>query len=48
LNVICDEAKGDKDIQKSLRKLSGKVDLRAKAQEESELQELFKKMKITA
>jgi hypothetical protein len=47
LNVISDEARGDKDIQKSLRKLPGKVDLLAKAQEEAELQELFKKMKLT-
>jgi hypothetical protein len=48
LNVISDEARGDKDIQKSLRKLPGKVDLLAKAEEEAELQELFKKMKLTA
>jgi predicted transcriptional regulator len=48
LNVLSNEAKGDKEIQKSLRKLPGKVDLVAKAQEEAELQELFKKMKFTA
>ena len=46
LNVINDELKGNKDIQKSLRKSPGKGDLLAKAQEESELRELFKKMKI--
>jgi hypothetical protein len=48
LNVISDEAKGDKDIQKSLRKALKNVDLLAQAREESGLQELFKKMKITA
>jgi len=48
LNVISDEARNDKDIQKSLRKLPGKVDLLTKAQEEAALQELFKKMKLTA
>jgi len=47
LNVINDEVRGDKDIQKSLRKSPEKRDLLAEAQEESELQELFKKMKIT-
>ena len=48
MNVINDEVRGDKDIQKSLRKSPDKKDLLAKAQEETELQELFKKMKITA
>lgn len=48
LNVINDEVRGNKDIQKALRKSPEKKDLLAKAQEESELQELFKKMKITA
>ena len=48
LNVISDDAKSDKDIQKSLRKSAAKVDLLAKAQEESELQDFFKKLKITS
>ena len=48
MNVINDEVQGDKDIQKSLRKSPDKKDLLVKAQEESEIQELFKKMKITA
>ena len=48
MNVINDEVRRDKDIQKSLRKSPDKKDLLAKAQEETELQELFKKMKITA
>ncbi len=48
LNVVSDEAKGDKDIQKSLRKSLKNVDLLAQAREEPEVQELFKKMKITA
>jgi hypothetical protein len=48
LNVVSDEAKGDKEIQKSLRKLPVQTDLLVKAQEESGLQELFKKLKITA
>lgn len=48
LNVLGNEAKGDKEIQKSLRKLPAQTDLLVKAQEESGLQELFKKLKITA
>ncbi len=48
LNVIHEEVKGDKDIQKSLRKSPGKRDLLAEAQGESELRELFERMKITA
>ena len=48
MNVINDEVRGDKDIQKSLRKSPDKKYLLTKAQEESELKELFKKMKITA
>ena len=48
LNVLGNEAKGDKEIQKSLRKLPAQTDLLAKAQEESGLQELFKKLKIAA
>ena len=48
LNVISNEVKGDKEIQKSLRKLPAQTDLLVKAQEESGLQELFKKLKITA
>lgn len=42
LNVILEETKGDKDIQKSLRKSSEKKDILAEAQEESELREFFK------
>lgn len=48
LNVINDAAKGDKDIQQSLRKLPKKGNLLATVKEEVELQELFKKIKITA
>jgi len=48
LNVIHEEAKGDNDLQKSLRKSQGKGDLLAKAQEDSELAELFKRIKIAA
>ena len=48
LNVLGNEAKGDKEIQKSLRKLPAQTDLLVKAQEESGLRELFKKLKITA
>jgi len=48
LNVLSNEVKGDKEIQKSLRKLPAQTDLLVKAQEESGLQELFKKLKITA
>lgn len=43
LNVILEETKSDKDIQKSLRKSSDKKDILAEAQEESELREFFKK-----
>jgi len=48
LNVIHEEAKGDNDLQKSLRKSKGKGDLLAEAQEDSELAELFKRIKIAA
>jgi hypothetical protein len=48
LNVLSNEAKADKDIQKSLRKLPAQADLLAQAQGESALQELFQKLKITA
>jgi hypothetical protein len=48
LNVLSNEANGDKEIQKSLRKLPAHTDLLLKAQEEPGLQELFKKLKITA
>jgi hypothetical protein len=48
LNVLSNEANGDKEIQKSLRKLPAQTDLLVKAQEEPGLQELFKKLKITA
>jgi len=48
LNVLSNEAKGDKEIQKSLRKLPAQADLLVEAQKESALQELFKKLKITA
>ena len=48
LNVLSNEAKADKDIQKSLRKLPARIDLLAQAQGESAMQELFKKLKITA
>lgn len=46
LNVIMEEVKADKDIQKMLRKSSGKKDLVAEASGEADVQELFKKMKI--
>jgi hypothetical protein len=48
LNVLGNEAKGDKEMQKSLRKLPAQADLLAEAQKESALQELFKKLKIIA
>ena len=48
LNVLHEEVKNDNDLQKSLRKSSGKGNLLTEAQEESELQELFKTIKITA
>ena len=48
LNVINDEAKGDKAIQQSLRKAPKKGDILTTAQGEAEWEELFKKMKITA
>lgn len=48
LNVIHDEARGDKNIQQALRKSPRKSDILATAQGEAEWQELFKKMKITA
>ena len=48
LNVLSSEAKADKDIQKSLRKLPAEADLLAQSRGESSLQELFKKLKITA
>lgn len=48
VNVLSNEAKEDKEMQKSLRKLPAQTDLLVKAQEESGLQELFKKLKITA
>lgn len=47
MNVIHEDVKGDKDIQKSLRKSPGKKDLLAEAQEESELKALLVKLKIT-
>ena len=48
LNVILQETKGYKDIQKSLRKSSDKKDILAEAQEESELRGFFEKIKTTA
>jgi hypothetical protein len=48
LNVIHEEAKGDNDLQKSLRKSKGKGDLLAEAQKDSELAELFKRIKVAA
>ena len=48
LNVILEETKGDKDIQKSLRKSSDKKDILADAKEESELRGFFEKIKTTA
>ena len=48
LNVLHEEVKNDNDLQKSLRKSPVKGNLLTEAQEESELQELFKKIKITA
>jgi len=47
LNVIHEEVKGDKDIQKSLNKLSDKKNFLADAHEEPELRELLATMKIT-
>lgn len=48
LNVLHEEVKGDTDLQKSLRKLPGKGNLLSEAQAESDLQDFFKKIKITA
>jgi hypothetical protein len=48
LNVIHEEAKDDNDLQKSLRKSHVKGDLLAEAKEDSELAELFKRIKIAA
>lgn len=48
LNVIHEEAKGDNDLQKTLRKSQGKGDLLTEAQKDSELAELFKKIKVAA
>ena len=48
LNVLHEEVKNENDLQKSLRKSSGKKNLLTEAQEEQELQGLFKKLKITA
>lgn len=47
LNVMHEEVKGDKDIQKSLNKLPGKKNFLADAQDEPELRELLDSMKIT-
>ena len=48
LNVIHEEVKVDNDLQKSLRKSPGTENLLTDAQSDSELQELFKKIKISA
>jgi hypothetical protein len=48
LNVLHEEVKNDNDLQKSLRKSSAKGNLLTEALEEPEMQELFKKIKITA
>jgi hypothetical protein len=48
LNVLHEEVKVDNDLQKSLRKSAGTENLLIEAQSNSELQELFKKIKITA
>lgn len=47
LDVIHEGVKVDNDIQKMLRKSPSKRDLLAEVKEESELQQLFKIMKIT-
>jgi hypothetical protein len=47
LNVMHEEVKGDKDIQKSLSKLPEKKNFLADAQDEPELRELLDCMKIT-
>jgi hypothetical protein len=48
LNVMHEEIKGDKEIQRLFRKSSGNKNLFAEAQKESELQELLVKMKLPA
>jgi hypothetical protein len=48
LNVLHEEVKVDNDLQKSLRKSPGTENLLIEAQSDSELQDLFKKIKITA
>jgi hypothetical protein len=48
LNVMHEEIKDDKEIQRLLRRSSGNKNLFVEAQKESELQELLVKMKLTA
>lgn len=48
LNVIHEEAKSDNDLKKILRKSQGTGDLLTEAQKDSELAELFKRMKVAA
>jgi hypothetical protein len=48
LNVIHEEAKGDNDLKKILRKSKGTGDLLTEAQKDSELAELFERMKVAA
>jgi hypothetical protein len=47
MNVIHEDVKSDKDIQRSLSKSPGKKNFLADAQEEPELRELLATMKIT-
>ena len=46
MNVINEELKGDKEIQRTIRKSLRKGDLLEEAQKESEWRELLEKMKI--
>ncbi len=48
MNVLHEDVKADKDIQKALHKSSVKRDLLAEAQEESDLRDLLIKMKVTS
>jgi hypothetical protein len=48
LNVLNEEIKSDKTIQKSLQKLPGEKDFLTAASEDAELQELLTKLNITA
>lgn len=47
MKVLSSEAKGDKDLQKVLRKLGGQREVLLKAQGESTIKELYQTLKIS-